>query len=109
MTQKKRPSKRPGIKKAADIKKPEGLKRSLNEFLADESGFVSKETILKIGLATVSGIGMMGALMEFSSAGHSNHPSHGNGYTLPNSGATDCPTFDATHNNVPSHSSHYSY
>ena len=110
MTQKSKSSKRStGIKKVADIKTPEGFKRSLKDFLADEDGFVKKETILKIGLATVSGVGMLGAMTEFSSAGHSNHPNHENAFTMPGRLEGICRVFDPTHQNLPTHTSHSSY
>ena len=35
------------------------VRRSVEDFLADEDGFVSKETILKTGLVTMAGIGSL--------------------------------------------------
>jgi hypothetical protein len=82
------------------------LKRSVKDFLADEDGFVSKETILKIGLATVAGIGILGAMSTDASAGHTNHDSHNNNTT--NSGAT-AQCVNISHTNAAGHSNHTSY
>jgi hypothetical protein len=49
------------------IKKTVGLTKSLGELMKDEDGFVSKETILKVGLSTVAALGVAGALTEISS------------------------------------------
>jgi hypothetical protein len=100
--------KRKSLKKAAEIKK------SLKDFLADEDGYVKKETVLKIGLATVAGIGMLGALTgAFASTAHSNHSSHNNTVIYPdNSGpASECPAYIPDHTNIPNHHnvSHHSY
>lgn len=47
-------------------------KKSLIGLVKDEDGFVSKETILKVGLSTVAALGVMGALSENSTAQHTN-------------------------------------
>ena len=48
------------------------LTRSLGELMKDEDGFVSKETILKVGLSTVAALGMAGALTDIASSQHNN-------------------------------------
>jgi hypothetical protein len=40
------------------------LTKSLGELMKDEDGFVSKETILKVGLSTVAALGVAGALTD---------------------------------------------
>jgi len=47
--------------KSKVIKKAVPLTKSLGELMKDEDGFVSKETILKVGLSTVAALGMTGA------------------------------------------------
>ena len=67
------------------IKKIVPMTKSLGELMKDEDGFVSKETILKVGLSTVAALGIAGALTDISSGG--------------------LPVLDqATHNNVITHS-----
>ena len=44
------------------------VKKSLGELMKDEDGFVSKETILKVGLSTVAALGASAALTDNSSA-----------------------------------------
>jgi hypothetical protein len=45
-------------------KKKTPLTKSLKELVKDEDGFVSKETILKVGLSTVAALGMVDTLAE---------------------------------------------
>jgi hypothetical protein len=62
--------------------------------MKDEDGFVSKETILKVGLSTVAALGVAGALVDMSS-----------GQTHTNTVATtggNC----VNHTNVTTHSSY---
>ena len=47
-------------------------KKSLTELMKDEDGFVSKKTILKVGLSTVAALGVVGA-GGITSADHTNH------------------------------------
>ncbi|MBF0485613.1 MAG: hypothetical protein HQL16_03760 [Candidatus Omnitrophica bacterium] len=84
------------------------FKKSVKDFLADEDGFVSKETILKVGLTTVAGIGMLGAMSSVGNAGHTNHTSHSNALASNNPPAgQSCVT--VSHNNFTPHTSHSSY
>jgi|CXWL01.1.fsa_nt_gi hypothetical protein len=49
------------------------VKKSLGELMKDEDGFVSKETILKVGLSTVAALGIAGGVADVSAADHTNH------------------------------------
>lgn len=55
------------------MKKKKIFKKKLEDFLKDESGNISRDKIVKIGLGTISALGMMSA---FSSA--DTHYSHEN-------------------------------
>jgi hypothetical protein len=82
-------------KKVVELKSP--LKKSLGDLMKDEDGFVSKETILKVGLSTVAGLGVAGALTDFASG----QTTHSNTVTAHNP-ADNC----VTHTNVTTHSSY---
>jgi len=71
------------------------LTKSLGELMKDEDGFVSKETILKVGLSTVAALGVAGALTDITSG----QVTHTNSIATNN---TNC----ATHTNVTTHSSY---
>lgn len=53
--------------------------RTLKGFLDGEDGYVSKEAILNVGLATIGVLGVMGSFSDPAYAGHTNHGSHSNG------------------------------
>ena len=74
------------------------LTKSLGELMKDEDGFVSKETILKVGLSTVAALGMTGALTDMGQAGHYS-ASHDNRIDLGPPAAANC----ATHTNITTH------
>jgi hypothetical protein len=76
------------------IEKTVPLTKSLGELMKDEDGFVSKETILKVGLSTVAALGVAGALTDISSG----QVAHSNGLT--NSGTC------VVHTNITTHSSY---
>lgn len=59
-------------KKDKVVSKKVPLVKSLGELMKDEDGFVSKETILKVGLSTVAALGAVGALTDTASAQHNN-------------------------------------
>jgi hypothetical protein len=82
--------------KSKVVKKTIPLKKSLGDLMKDEDGFVSKETILKVGLSTVAALGMAGVLSDISSG-----QSHTNVVT-PNTPADNC----VNHTNVTTHSSY---
>ena len=68
--------------------------KSLTAFVKDEDGFVSRETILRVGLSTVMGMAVVGAAMD-AAADHTNHSN--------SVGVHGC-CFD--HSNVTTHSSY---
>jgi len=79
------------------------MKRKLEDFMKDETGKVSKKNIMKIGVGTISAIGLMSSMSALNAHAlvtHSNAPS-------PDSVTTVCG--DGTHANHASHSSHSSY
>jgi hypothetical protein len=87
-------------------KKKRKIEKTLHEFIKDESGFVSKEKILKIGLGTISTLGILSAFSSSLIAGHNNHSSHVNNLGIvPHS--TRCVKID--HVSHYSHLSHNSY
>lgn len=73
------------------------LVKSLGELMKDEEGFVSKETILRVGLSTVAALGAVGALTDIASGA----ATHVNSITAAPLG-DNC----ATHTNVTTHSSY---
>lgn len=85
-------------KKSKVVKKNIPLTKSLGELMKDEDGFVSKETILKVGLSTIAALGITGALTDIS---HGDSVSHTNAIT-PHTPPDQC----ATHTNVTTHSSY---
>jgi hypothetical protein len=88
----KKQKKSKAIKK---VKKTTPLAKSLGDLMKDEDGFVSKETILKVGLSTVAALGAAGALSDISSG----QVSHVN--TVTPAGGT-C----VNHSNVTTHTSY---
>ncbi len=83
------------------IKKAVPLTKSLGALMKDEDGFVSKETILKVGLSTVAALGVVGALSDISSGdcGGVNQTTHAN---VIGTGADKC----VHHTNVTTHTSY---
>lgn len=73
------------------------IKKDLHSFIKDEDGYVSKENILKIGLGSISALGVLGGVSN-AYAGHSNHPSHANSLAA-----------GVVHSSISSHASHDSY
>ncbi|MCF7870314.1 MAG: hypothetical protein K9M01_04270 [Candidatus Omnitrophica bacterium] len=91
-------------------KKFNNFKKSLNSFVKDEDGFVSKKTILRVGLGTVSALGVMGSLSS-AVAGHTSHGVHSNAQSIveePVPG-TSCYKIGAQHSSHPSHVNHDAY
>ena len=82
--------------KSKVIKKTVLLTKSLGQLMKDEDGFVSKETILKVGLSTVAALGIAGTLTDISSGQNF----HTNSISAPN--GTNC----VTHTNQSTHSSY---
>ena len=88
--------------KSKVIKKTSPLVKSLGELMKDENGFVSKETILKVGLSTVAALGIASVLSETASADLSvvNVSTHNNALNV------DPGTHCANHTNVTTHTSY---
>ncbi|MDE1919922.1 MAG: hypothetical protein KGJ09_00715 [Candidatus Omnitrophica bacterium] len=82
--------------KSKAVHKTAALTKSLGELMKDEDGFVSKETILKVGLSTVAALGVAGAMTDITSA--QNTATHTN--ALSTSG--NC----INHSNVTTHTSY---
>ena len=90
--------------KSKAIKKTSPLVKSLGELMKDENGFVSKETILKVGLSTVAALGIASGLSETVSASGGglsvvNNASHNNTLVVDSS---HC----AVHTNITTHTSY---
>ena len=86
------------------------IKKRLEYFIKDESGYISKDKILKIGLGTVSALGILGAFSNLATAAHASHPNHNNtlGKSAPFSYlGGQC--VRVTHSSHTSHASHGSY
>ena len=77
------------------VKKTVPLTKSLGDLMKDEDGFVSKETILKVGLSTVAALGVAGALTNIGSG----QTSHNNAFGAPSGNCVN-------HTNVTTHSSY---
>ena len=81
--------------------KKEDIVKSLKGFVQDEDGFVSKETILRVGLSTVAGMAALGAMNVAMGRDHStDHTNHSNSIGVP--GGTCC----FQHMNTVSHGSY---
>ncbi len=78
------------------ISKTVPLAKSLGDLMKDEDGFVSKETILKVGLSTVAALGVAGALTDITSG----QTTHNNVINTPP--GSNC----AQHTNVTTHTSY---
>ena len=87
--------------KSKVITKKVPLTKSLGELMKDEDGFVSKETILKVGLSTVAALGIAGALTDISS-GQTTHTNATQTHTDNSEIAPNC----ANHTNFTTHTSY---
>lgn len=98
------------MKKNKGKRKFNNLKRTLKGFMKDEEGFITKSSILKLGLGTITALGVLGSLSN-AFAGHTSHASHSNVNTLQTEwiGGTNCYRYSASHSSHPSHASHSSY
>jgi hypothetical protein len=88
--------------KSKVIKETGLLTKSLGELMKDEDGFVSKETILKVGLSTVAALGIVGALTDITSGQVTHNNVITRGQTAGGASAANC----AAHTNVTTHSSY---
>jgi hypothetical protein len=84
--------------KSKVIKKTVPLTKSLGKLMKDEDGFVSKETILKVGLSTVAALGIAGALTNLASGDSTTHTNT----VTPGAPSPQC----AQHTNITTHSSY---
>lgn len=81
------------------MRKKKELKKKLEDFIKDESGSISRDKVLKIGLGTISALGIMSAFSSEAAAGHTSNSTHPPIYN-----SDDHPGCDHV-----SHSSHSSY
>ena len=92
------------------MKKKKVFKKKLEDFIKDESGNISRDKVLKIGLGTIAALGVMAAFTSDIEAAHTNHTSHNNSFPVPggypNTGGTYC---GLSHINTNPHSNHNSY
>lgn len=87
-------------------KKRETHRKKLEHFIKDESGSISKDKILKIGLGTITAIGIISAFSSNLMSAHGSHSSHNNSLTLTPAGGSCGKLTHASHD---SHGSHGSY
>lgn len=59
--------------KKTKFPKKAAITKALKEFVKDEDGFVSKETILKIGLSVAAGMATFGAATNAEAQVHTNN------------------------------------
>jgi len=92
------------------------LKKNLNDFMKDESGNMSKENILKVGIGTLSVLGMLSSATSNSWAGHTNTSAHINSATVAPDGLADISSEGGCyklagpkHINALAHNNHNSY
>jgi hypothetical protein len=91
--------------KSKIIEKKVPLTKSLGDLMKDEDGYVSKETILKVGLSTVAALGITGVWTDVSNSGatYSSNASHTNVVFDQSTGtAANC----IAHTNVSTHTSY---
>ena len=94
--------------KSKAIHKTLPLTKSLGGLMKDEDGFVSKETILKVGLSTVAAFGITGALTDITSGcgyTHTNTATHSNAFSTNAQEASVKPNC-VSHHNVTNHTSY---
>ena len=92
------------------------LKKKLSDFTKDESGNMSKENILKVGIGTLSALGMLSSATSNTWAGHTNTSAHINSATVAPDGLADINKEDGCyrlagpkHINAVAHDNHNSY
>lgn len=85
------------------------FKKSIKNFMQDENGFITKKNMLKIGLGTISALGIIGSLSN-SFAGYTDHASHTNSFDdNPTLVGDSLVKWRITHSNSTPHSEHSSY
>ncbi len=95
------------------------LKKSLSDFMKDESGIISKENIFKVGIGTLAALGMLSSLPSNTWSAHTNQTAHINSATVAPDGLADissapggCYKLEGPgpkHINATAHSNHNSY
>ena len=92
------------------MSKRKKFKKKLENFVKDESGEISKDKVLKIGLGTISALGIMSGFASDTSAGHTNQTSHVNQAARPDAWKQiDGDTCSYLHDNVNTHANHANY
>ncbi|MGD0335601.1 MAG: hypothetical protein ABSB18_00670 [Candidatus Omnitrophota bacterium] len=94
------------MKKKNGKKKFNNFKKNIKDFIKDEKGFITKENILKIGLGTISALGILSSLTN-SFAGHTSHANHSNALSRDPIPQTEC--YRIQHSSHAHHASHVSY
>ena len=84
------------------MKKKKVFTKKLEDFIKDESGNISRDKVLKIGLGTISALGILSAFSSEVAARHFSNASADDPYTSPQDG----PEHACNHS---SHASHNSY
>ncbi len=99
-------------KKKNGRKKFNNFKKTIKDFIRDEEGYINKENILKIGLGTISALGVLSSMLDLSVAAHSSHNAHVNQPYVEQQpvAGTQCYRFVAVHGSHASHANtHSSY
>ena len=95
------------MKKKNGKKKFNNFKKVLKNFMSDEQGYIKKENILKIGLGTISALGILSSISDLPAQTHAAHAAHVNQpyVTQVEVAGTSCYKFAASHGAHASHSS----
>ena len=92
------------------MKRKKVFKKKLEDFIKDESGNISRDKVLKIGLGTIAALGIMASVTSDIASSHTNHTSHNNSFPIPggfpNTGGSSC---GLSHINVNPHTNHSAY
>lgn len=94
------------------MKKKKVFKKKLEDFIKDESGNISRDKVLKIGLGTIAALGIMAAFTSDggNAAIYTSHTSHTNSIGTspepPNAGQTSCETIHSSFTAVTDHNSY---
>lgn len=91
-------------------RKKRELKKKLENFLKDESGNASKDKVLKIGLGTISALGIMASFSaNLDAQTHTNNP-HNNNIVPPPGAGTNIGAGACTYAHVNiAHNNHTNY
>jgi len=94
-------------------KKFNNFKKNIKAFMQDEEGYITKKNILKIGLGTISALGIIGSLAD-AATNHASHNNHSNSTGLIQGPAPapyhdECYKLKVQHLSHNAHTSHGSY